>query len=37
MKRMGFIYEINKCVGCKTCQIACKDKNDLEVGSFLEE
>lgn len=20
------------CIGCKTCQIACKDKNDLKVG-----
>ena len=20
------------CIGCRTCQVACKDKNDLEVG-----
>lgn len=28
----GFFFDASKCSGCKTCQIACKDKNDLEPG-----
>lgn len=35
MKRLGFVYDIDKCVGCKACQVACKDKNNLEVGTFF--
>ena len=29
---MGFYYDMASCVGCRTCQIACKDKNNLEPG-----
>jgi anaerobic dimethyl sulfoxide reductase subunit B (iron-sulfur subunit) len=32
MGRQGFFYNQARCVGCKTCQIACKDKNNLPVG-----
>jgi len=32
MAQMGFYFNVAECVGCKTCTIACKDKNDLEVG-----
>lgn len=28
----GFYHNNNECIGCKTCIIACKDKNDLPVG-----
>ena len=31
-EQYGFYVDTKKCVGCKTCQIACKDKNDLEPG-----
>jgi len=31
-KQLGFHIDQNRCIGCFTCQIACKDKNDLEVG-----
>ncbi|MEN6409633.1 MAG: DMSO/selenate family reductase complex B subunit, partial [Anaerolineaceae bacterium] len=31
-KQLGFYFNSDICVGCKTCQIACKDKNDLPVG-----
>lgn len=31
-KQLGFYFNSNICVGCKACQIACKDKNDLPVG-----
>lgn len=30
--KKGFYFNQAACIGCKTCQIACKDKNNLEVG-----
>lgn len=32
VKQYGFFIDSQKCAGCKTCVIACKDKHDLEVG-----
>ena len=37
MKQVGFYYDQTRCAGCKTCQVACKDKNRLEVGTVLRE
>ena len=34
MSRLGFIYDQTRCIGCNTCQMACKDKNNLEKGMF---
>lgn len=31
----GFYFNQAACVGCRTCQMACKDKNDLNVGLLL--
>jgi anaerobic dimethyl sulfoxide reductase subunit B len=31
-KQLGFYFDSDKCTGCKACQVACKDKNDLPVG-----
>ena len=31
-KQLGFFIDQNYCTGCKTCQIVCKDKNDLPDG-----
>ena len=31
----GFYFDQRACVGCRTCQIACKDKNDLKVGMLF--
>jgi anaerobic dimethyl sulfoxide reductase subunit B (iron-sulfur subunit) len=31
-KQLGFFIDQNYCTGCKTCQIVCKDKNDLPEG-----
>jgi anaerobic dimethyl sulfoxide reductase subunit B (iron-sulfur subunit) len=30
--RYGFYIDTSSCTGCKACQIACKDKNNLPVG-----
>lgn len=32
MKQLGFFIDASKCTGCKTCVVACKDKNNLPVG-----
>jgi anaerobic dimethyl sulfoxide reductase subunit B (iron-sulfur subunit) len=32
MTRLAFFFDAAACSGCKTCQVACKDKNDLPVG-----
>lgn len=35
MPQLGFYYDASTCIGCRTCQIACKDKNNLEVGALF--
>lgn len=30
--QLGFYIDQSQCTGCKTCVMACKDKNDLEAG-----
>lgn len=32
MSQMGFYYDADNCIGCHTCQVACKDTNCLHVG-----
>ena len=31
-KQLAFYVDLTACIGCKACQVACKDKNDLAVG-----
>lgn len=31
-KQYAFYFDSSRCSGCKTCQVACKDKNNLDVG-----
>ncbi len=31
-KQLAFSVNIANCTGCKACQIACKDKNNLPIG-----
>ena len=31
-EKMGFYFDQKSCIGCRTCQAACKDKNDLPLG-----
>ena len=28
----GFYFDAESCIGCRTCQVACKDAHDLPVG-----
>ncbi len=35
MAQIGFYFDMTRCVNCKTCQMACKDKNNLDVGVNL--
>jgi anaerobic dimethyl sulfoxide reductase subunit B (iron-sulfur subunit) len=32
MSQYAFFINSDACSGCKTCQVACKDKNDLSAG-----
>lgn len=32
MGNIGFYYNQTNCVGCRACQVACKDANDLDEG-----
>ena len=32
LKRPAFFLDVQICTGCKTCMVACKDKNDLDSG-----
>ncbi len=29
---LGFYLDMTMCIGCRACQVACKDKNNLRVG-----
>lgn len=31
-KQLGFYVDLTRCIGCHTCALACKEKNDLELG-----
>ncbi len=35
MGRLGFYFNMNTCLGCGACQVACKDKNGLQPGEFF--
>ena len=37
MAQYGFYFDQTVCAGCHTCQIACKDKNRLEVGTLYRK
>lgn len=34
---VGFYFDITRCIGCRACQVACKDKNRLEVGALYRK
>lgn len=31
-KQLAFYVDLGKCTGCKACQVACKDNNDVPLG-----
>lgn len=33
MTQLGFYFDQERCIGCHTCSVACKDKNDIPAGS----
>ncbi|MCI2241324.1 hypothetical protein [Adlercreutzia faecimuris] len=33
MTNYGFYFDAESCIGCHTCQVACKDVHDLPVGT----
>jgi anaerobic dimethyl sulfoxide reductase subunit B (iron-sulfur subunit) len=35
MEQWGFLIDTQSCVGCKACEIACKNRNHLGVGPRL--
>lgn len=37
MGQTGFYLQQDRCIGCMTCQVACKDKNDLDVGQLFRK
>jgi Fe-S-cluster-containing dehydrogenase component len=34
-KRYGLVIDLERCIGCHTCTIACKLENNLENGSWI--
>ncbi len=34
-RQLGFVHHTTECIGCRACEIACKDKNDLPPGPRL--
>lgn len=36
MSKFGIIVQIDKCVGCHACAIACKEENQVDPGVFYE-
>jgi len=35
-KRYGLVIDLERCIGCQTCTIACKLENDFEKGSGIK-
>ena len=34
MTQYAIVTDVNRCVGCLACSVACKAVNDVPVGSF---
>lgn len=37
MGKLGFYFDATMCTGCRTCQVACKDKNRLDIGTLFRQ
>lgn len=34
---IAFYFDMNSCIGCRACQVACNDKNRLDVGTLYRK
>ena len=34
MSRFCLIIDCDKCIGCHSCEIACKNENDVALGEY---
>ena len=37
MSRIGFLVDATNCIGCHTCEVACKDANNYLLGCGFRE
>ncbi len=37
MTQYAIVTDLNRCVGCLACSVACKAVNDVPIGEFLEQ
>ena len=35
MANYFFFHDLDTCIGCQACQVACKDLHDLPAGEFF--
>ena len=35
-KQHGLVFEAGRCIGCRTCVVACKAENQIEAGSWIK-
>lgn len=35
-KQYGLVFDTRRCIGCRTCVIACKVENGIETGSWMK-
>ena len=33
-KQLGFLIDLNRCLGCHSCEFSCKNKNHLDILSY---
>jgi dimethyl sulfoxide reductase iron-sulfur subunit len=33
-KRLGMVIDLNRCIGCWTCSVACKEENNVPIGLY---
>lgn len=33
-KRFGMVIDLSLCIGCNACAVACKEENEVQLGSF---
>ena len=36
VKQYGLVFDLRRCIGCRTCIVACNVENNLEAGSWMK-